>query len=501
MDDEVSSVEGENSSYNLSCSNNEEVIPRDYASGTLSSRNVHSVPSKAQDNSTSASSVGSGEMERKLVKGSSPTKLSLFIDPPKHIEKITKVPESLPSLLHGNLANGKREPTESSLYEEICLEAKSAEKTEEITILSDFLSTSSESSSLEDEKDQELEESIKKDMKSAEKSEEITILSDFLSTLSESSILKDEKDHELEESIRKDMKSVGTTEEITILLDFLSTTSSSSSLEDQKDQKLEESIGKYMTSAEKTEEITILSDFLLTTSESSSLQDEKDQELEESIRKEETDNTKEPANDDVKPPPLAGANVMNVILVAAECAPWSKTGGLGDVAGALSKALALRGHRVMVVAPRYGHYAEPQDTGVLKRYRVDGQDIEVCYFQAYIDGVDFVFIESSLFRGINNNIYGGSRQDILKRMVLFCKAAVEMTDVTSSYPQLTTVTANQEDTRTHQTDCTSVTFHTSAILAIKVLKLLYLVLSGLVTVPLPLVRSNASLSFDLHVTS
>lgn len=27
-----------------------------------------------------------------------------------------------------------------------------------------------------------------------------------------------------------------------------------------------------------------------------------------------------------KSPPLAGANVMNVILVAAECAPWSKTG-------------------------------------------------------------------------------------------------------------------------------------------------------------------------------
>lgn len=27
-----------------------------------------------------------------------------------------------------------------------------------------------------------------------------------------------------------------------------------------------------------------------------------------------------------KPPPLAGPNVMNVICVAAECAPWSKTG-------------------------------------------------------------------------------------------------------------------------------------------------------------------------------
>lgn len=53
-----------------------------------------------------------------------------------------------------------------------------------------------------------------------------------------------------------------------------------------------------------------------------------------------------------KPPPLAGPNVMNVVMVGAECAPWSKTGGLGDVMGALPKALARRGHRVMCVAPR-----------------------------------------------------------------------------------------------------------------------------------------------------
>lgn len=28
-----------------------------------------------------------------------------------------------------------------------------------------------------------------------------------------------------------------------------------------------------------------------------------------------------------KQPPLAGPNVMNIVVVAAECAPWSKTGG------------------------------------------------------------------------------------------------------------------------------------------------------------------------------
>ncbi|KAL6960778.1 Sucrose synthase [Sarracenia purpurea var. burkii] len=133
-----------------------------------------------------------------------------------------------------------------------------------------------------------------------------------------------------------------------------------------------------------------------------------------------------PTNEYEKPPPLAGANVMNVILVSAECAPWSKTGGLGDVAGALPKALARRGHRVMVVAPRYGNYLETQDTGIRKMYKVAGQDMEVMYFQAYIDGVDFVFIDCHVFRHIENNIYGGNRMDILKRMVLFCKAAVEV---------------------------------------------------------------------------
>lgn len=33
-----------------------------------------------------------------------------------------------------------------------------------------------------------------------------------------------------------------------------------------------------------------------------------------------------PITEDVKSPPLAGPNVMNIILVAAECTPWSKTG-------------------------------------------------------------------------------------------------------------------------------------------------------------------------------
>jgi starch synthase len=44
---------------------------------------------------------------------------------------------------------------------------------------------------------------------------------------------------------------------------------------------------------------------------------------------------------------------LRVLMVASEAQPFSKTGGLADVAGALPKALGRLGHDVTVVTPRY----------------------------------------------------------------------------------------------------------------------------------------------------
>lgn len=46
------------------------------------------------------------------------------------------------------------------------------------------------------------------------------------------------------------------------------------------------------------------------------------------IRSKEAANEADNVESESEKPPLAGANVMNIILVAAECAPWSKTGNL-----------------------------------------------------------------------------------------------------------------------------------------------------------------------------
>lgn len=44
---------------------------------------------------------------------------------------------------------------------------------------------------------------------------------------------------------------------------------------------------------------------------------------------------------------------MRIALIASEAEPFAKTGGLADVAGALSRVLARRGHDVALFVPRY----------------------------------------------------------------------------------------------------------------------------------------------------
>jgi len=80
---------------------------------------------------------------------------------------------------------------------------------------------------------------------------------------------------------------------------------------------------------------------------------------------------------------------------------------------------------MMVVVPKYGDYKEAKNTGARARFNNFNSSQEVCYWHAEVDGVDYVFVEHSCFRVDGGNLYSGSRQDLLFRCSLLCKAALE----------------------------------------------------------------------------
>ncbi|XP_042504074.1 soluble starch synthase 1, chloroplastic/amyloplastic-like [Macadamia integrifolia] len=131
-------------------------------------------------------------------------------------------------------------------------------------------------------------------------------------------------------------------------------------------------------------------------------------------------------------PPTKVTN--NIVFVTAEAAPYSKTGGLGDVCGSLPIALAARGHRVMVVSPRYMHgdtsdkvFDSALDVDChIKIPCFDGLQ-EVAFFHEFRAGVDWVFVDHPSYHRPGNP-YGdsyGAFGDNQFRFTLLCHAACE----------------------------------------------------------------------------
>lgn len=125
---------------------------------------------------------------------------------------------------------------------------------------------------------------------------------------------------------------------------------------------------------------------------------------------------------------------MNLIFVGTEVAPWSKTGGLGDVLGGLPPAMAANGHRVMTIAPRYDQYKDAWDTNVMIEVKVGDRVEKVRFFHCYKRGVDRVFVDHPMFLEkvwgkTGTKLYGPYAGEDYEnnqlRFSLFCQAALE----------------------------------------------------------------------------
>ena len=129
---------------------------------------------------------------------------------------------------------------------------------------------------------------------------------------------------------------------------------------------------------------------------------------------------------------------MEIVFVSSEVAPWSKTGGLGDVAGALPRALARRGHAVSVVSPRYYGVDVRQGFEPLHgAVRVRGEATTLWLTRA--GGVAYYFVEHDRYFGSRRGLYGDAHRDYgdnAERFAYLARAALAAPAALGLHPRI-----------------------------------------------------------------
>ncbi|MBQ9874847.1 MAG: glycogen synthase [Thermoguttaceae bacterium] len=131
---------------------------------------------------------------------------------------------------------------------------------------------------------------------------------------------------------------------------------------------------------------------------------------------------------------------MRVLFVSSEATPYSKTGGLADVCGALPKALAALGNQTALVTPFYKCAREYFERTGAPLERIYGATIEAPIggrakqagvLRTKLEGVDVYFIEHNDYfdrDGLYNN-QGVDHADNCERFSFFSRAALELINV------------------------------------------------------------------------
>ncbi len=127
---------------------------------------------------------------------------------------------------------------------------------------------------------------------------------------------------------------------------------------------------------------------------------------------------------------------MKILFCSGEAYPFSKSGGLADVAAALPKALRKLGHDVTIITPYYQsikhHHHEMISLGE-RTITMGVFEKKASYFKLIHDGVPYVFIDNDDF--FNRKRYYGYEDDAM-RFTFFNFAMFEYMILTNDYPEI-----------------------------------------------------------------
>ncbi|HTM00984.1 MAG TPA: glycogen/starch synthase [Candidatus Omnitrophota bacterium] len=150
------------------------------------------------------------------------------------------------------------------------------------------------------------------------------------------------------------------------------------------------------------------------------------------------------------------AQRFRVAILSAECVPFAKVGGLGDVTGALSRAVADLGCSVAVVLPRYGDLTLPEGATLELVGQVEvpvaGNDETALLYRLHQAGLPghlhHFFLANETWFG-RDGIYADPKTgtpfaDNAERWVFFARAALEALRAAAYAPEV--IHANDHQT-------------------------------------------------------
>lgn len=128
---------------------------------------------------------------------------------------------------------------------------------------------------------------------------------------------------------------------------------------------------------------------------------------------------------------------MKILFATAEAFPFIKTGGLGDVAYSLPKALHKEDIDIRVILPKY---SKIKSELLKKQQHIGHKKIWVAHHNEYVGvetvlykGIPYYFIDNERYFK-RNTIYG--EFDDCERFLFFAKAVVETMDITGFTPDI-----------------------------------------------------------------
>ncbi|WP_195970072.1 glycogen synthase GlgA [Clostridium thermobutyricum] len=128
---------------------------------------------------------------------------------------------------------------------------------------------------------------------------------------------------------------------------------------------------------------------------------------------------------------------MKILFSATEAYPFIRTGGLGDVIGALSKELSKLGEDVRVIIPKYKGIKEDLKNKInyIKHIFVDvGWRHQYCGIEELkVNNVQFYFIDNEYYFN-RDNLYG--YYDDAERFAFYDRAVLEVLKAINWYPDI-----------------------------------------------------------------